>query len=110
MSSASSIVAQLNSLGVVLTVDGDRLGYSPRDVVTDDLLRQMKSHKAELLTLLVSAKCDRCGGVKLDSRPADIGPSRVFCADCGRYLGRGDDFGETCNPRWVELLGKRQFH
>lgn len=54
---AHDLLDRLTGLGVVLLADGVRLRYSPRSVVTADLLDQLRRHKAELLDVLTMSKC-----------------------------------------------------
>lgn len=44
---------KLDTLGVVLSLDGENLKYkAPKGIITEDLLAEIKEHKAELIALL----------------------------------------------------------
>lgn len=73
---ASSLLAELNHLGVELVAEGERLRYRPRQVITADMATRMKAHKAELLALLAQTAPAR-SSVTFDdavdvSSPADL--------------------------------------
>jgi hypothetical protein len=50
----AQLMAKLTKLGIRLEARGDKLGYSPRSVVTPDLVKQIVTHKGELLVILKS--------------------------------------------------------
>ncbi len=50
--SAKALLQELRGRGIELVVDGDRLQYRPRSVVTPDLLDRLRKHKPSLLKLL----------------------------------------------------------
>ena len=50
--SAGELITDLARLGIRIEAHGDRLRYSPRSAVTQDLTRRMKAHKGELLAML----------------------------------------------------------
>lgn len=45
-------MADLDRLGIRIEAHGDRLRYSPRSLVTPDLIDRMKARKGELLAIL----------------------------------------------------------
>ena len=52
MNATARLLTELETLGVVLAADGDRLRFHPRGKVTPDLLAQLRDCKAELLSML----------------------------------------------------------
>lgn len=58
--SAAELLAELDTLGIQIKADGERLRFRPREKVTADLASRMKAHKAELMALVVKrAEVDR---------------------------------------------------
>jgi len=53
---ASELLVELESSGIQLEADGDRLTFRPREKVTVELTRCMKAQKGELLSLLSARK------------------------------------------------------
>ncbi len=106
----SQLLAICETLGIVLDVDDNHIVIDgPDAALTEELVADLREQKTELFATLASRhedpNCDRCGSNELDARPAFHGPSRVFCAQCGRYLGRGDDvLNETMDPSWADRL------
>jgi hypothetical protein len=50
---AMELYNQLRALGVVLFIEGDRLGFdAPSEVLSDDLIKAMRAHRGELIRLL----------------------------------------------------------
>ncbi|MBO4206241.1 non-ribosomal peptide synthetase [Micromonospora echinofusca] len=67
---AIEVLDALNRLAVGLEVDGDRLRLkAPRDVLTPDLLADVKRHKEELVAILTGADADT-----IPRRPASDAP------------------------------------
>lgn len=88
MSAATAFLATLQSRGVELRVDGDRIRWAgPKGAVGPDDLAQLRQHKPELLALLSAA-----GTLPLASDPA------VPSAETVRHLA-----GYVREARW--LLG-----
>ncbi|MCH7872620.1 MAG: hypothetical protein IID33_13055 [Planctomycetes bacterium] len=52
MSAAVELLKELGRRGVVVEARGDRLRYRPRSVVSPELADRIRSHKAELLSIL----------------------------------------------------------
>ena len=50
--SARALLAELRNRGVEFVVDGDRLQYRPRNLLTPDLLDRLRANKPALLKLL----------------------------------------------------------
>ena len=78
--SAANLLAELDSLGIQLEADGERLRFRPRGKVTVDLVERMKAHKAELRALLAKREA-------LDQRIAEqlaaLVPYRTADGRCG---------------------------
>ena len=51
---ATTLLAQLQRLGVELQVSGDRLRFKPAALITPDLHSEMAKHKGELIALLTA--------------------------------------------------------
>jgi hypothetical protein len=116
---AAELLAELESLGIRVEADGDRLRYHPRSAATSDVLDRLKTHKAALLAVLrpspaenlalpadateatvmpTSAVC-RCGSTKWRDVPIHGGQTiRRDCARCGRFIDfpiwHGNDTGQ----------------
>ena len=63
--SAADLLRVAREQGVVLTSDGDQLRYSgPREVLTPELLMELKRYKPALITLISTPPetyaCSRC--------------------------------------------------
>lgn len=54
--SASTILDRLNSLGIAVTLSGDRLRLEPGSKVPVDVVEELRQHKAEVLSLLMSQR------------------------------------------------------
>lgn len=92
---AKTLLAELESVGVVLAIMGDQLAFdAPSGVITDDLLGRMKADRAGLLRLVAdrdrgdvdespdrptTIRCPRCDGIDLDD---DVRGLR--CRHCDR--------------------------
>lgn len=101
------LLADLERLGITIEARGDRLRYSPISAVTPELIDRLKSHKAELLAMMLptplaaltppvaisaapveptKAFC-RCGSATWRDVPIHGGVSlRRDCGRCGRFL------------------------
>lgn len=105
---ACELLAELRQRGLDLAVEGDRLRYRPREVVTPELRAAMVAHKAELLGLLAKRACEvdwrveamrpqvpRTGPIPfLAARRSGPVPDDA-CLSCGDPLPRG---GRYCCP------------
>ena len=77
--SASELLAGLRDCGVELVATEGQLRYRPREVVTPQLLDQIKKHKPDLLKLLESEQHKLQGGDCYPEYLADL-PSRKLKA------------------------------
>ena len=123
------LLADLRRRGIKLEIHEDRLRYSPRSAVTNDLLEELRVHKPCLMALLragaESTTIDHHDKGWEDAVPVEEVPP---CPKCGRLEGwqtvAGDLYGIAsgrwrclhCDPpirsrqllRWKDyLLGKR---
>ena len=53
---ASEALITLRSVGLTLTVEGDRIRVTPREVLTADLRQLIRTHKDALFALLCSER------------------------------------------------------
>ena len=83
---AQSLLDDLTSRSVVLTVNGDQLDIdAPDDVLTDELLTTLRENKAELLDLLrppADSDCPISIGIGGASPPAPEGSTPVTTTRC----------------------------
>ena len=57
--SATEVLITLRSAGLTLTVEGDRIRVTPREVLTADLRQLIRTHKDALFALLCSENAGR---------------------------------------------------
>jgi hypothetical protein len=93
--SARELLATLHARGVRVRVVGDRLRLAPPEVLTPELLAEVREHKPELIAALTApgfttpAACAWCGGalapylLDLAGRPA------LLCPTCSRWTLAG---------------------
>jgi len=80
MSPATDLIDALTARGVTLGTEDGRLWFEPRDALTPDLLAELRTHKAELLSLLTTTvRCPWCGSTDLIE-----GRRGVWCQQCAR--------------------------
>ncbi len=98
--SAIALMADLTDHGIRLEAQGDRLRFRPRQAMTPELVRQVKSHKAELLTILATAdmpETTREAFQSFDRAPtatkSDEAVIPATVPRCGRCSG--NDFRDT---------------
>ncbi|UEP59780.1 hypothetical protein [Acidithiobacillus ferriphilus] len=91
-SNPSLLVEKLRSAGFTLTAEGSRLRVAPADLLTDELRRSIKEHRAGLISILaaesapaVECTTDATSAEKMQHRP-DMAPSRVSCGTCLHFL------------------------
>ncbi len=95
MTTATTILADLNRLGVHLQADGEQLQFCPAALVTPAMRQQLQSHKLEIIAALKDPPpkpvC-RCGSATWQDFPIHHGQSvRRDCAVCRRFI---------CFTRW----------
>lgn len=56
MKAANALLRRVESLGVILWVEGDQLRYKARQPVSDGLKNRIRQHKPEIINLLRFAK------------------------------------------------------
>jgi hypothetical protein len=54
---AIDLLVELNRLGVIVTLKGDRIGLQPASRVPAEMLTAVRDHKVELLDLLADPRC-----------------------------------------------------
>jgi hypothetical protein len=67
MSGAVDVLAELSRRNVTVRVDGQTLRLRPRTAVDGDLLKRLREHKAEVLTLLKECAAPEWPPASLDS-------------------------------------------
>jgi len=85
-----AVVAALEAADVRLSLRGVRLVIdAPQGVVTPDLAKAMRTHKAALVhAVRVAGPCGNCGSTRFIDTPIHEGRSvRRDCGDCGRTWG-----------------------
>jgi ribosomal protein S27AE len=120
-----SLLAELQSVGVVLSVEGDRLAFdAPADVLTDDMLGRLRADRDGLLAVISrpdaapvadpgpavqtsSIRCPVCDGIDLAEDPGGL-----RCGSCGAVawvataeggLARCDSADELLDPDLVPI-------
>lgn len=84
--SAEALLSELRDRGVRLAAHGNDLDIDgPADVLTDDLLEELRRRKEEILSL-VSARCQRC---HRDPETA------LLCRRCGLGVDEAEAFLES---------------
>ena len=69
---ATEIIRDLQSRGVELRAEGDRLRFRPKEAVTPDLIKILKQHKAEIIAAVAG---DKLSGFGLCPGPEQCGGS-----------------------------------
>jgi hypothetical protein len=90
MTTATALLADLRSRGVVLETDGARLRWRPGFLVTAPEARRIRECKAELIALLGRPdQLERCLGCRWPLDAARRCPKCFdrLCVDCGRLTG-----------------------
>lgn len=64
MSSAAEVLTHLSDDGLTLKAADGRVWAEPRDRITDDHRRMIRTHKPELLTLLIAANDDKAAFIR----------------------------------------------
>ena len=79
---AADLLTVLEAGGVRLEAEGDRLRYSPRSLVTPDLVDELEAHKGEILAMLTGPdNSDETDDPWGDSWADAFDP--VPCSNCG---------------------------
>jgi hypothetical protein len=114
---AANLLRILTERGAEVRAEGGNLFVRPRDVLTDDLRAEIRTHKPELLRLLAASAvpsrpsvpfaCPRCGGA-FDAAPAERGGGclRLVCVACEYFAiayprGAADALCLRCNTRLI---------
>ena len=82
MGTAAELLNELGRRGVVVEARGDRLRYRPRSVVSPALADRIRSHKAELLSILTA---ERPAAASLPPTESEF-----------RFANEIMDFGDIC--------------
>ena len=98
---AEEVLADVTRRGIELVARGDRLRYRPRSAVTPGLLERLRTHKAELLTILGrGGACD--GATGPDGWPVDSIDPPPPCPECGGLVFWWNPLGDrrcmSCDP------------
>ena len=86
---AEELLAALRHVGVALFVVGDKIRFTPRDIVSDEQIQRLRKHKWEIVTHLASrdSACPRCHASEFRNAPIHGGASvRRDCVRCGRFV------------------------
>jgi hypothetical protein len=77
--SAREILDRAKAMGLVLQIEGDSLLCSPADGVPEDLLAEIREHKAQIMALLVAPAALQVGEQEVH------GSGLIRCTAEGRY-------------------------
>jgi hypothetical protein len=92
---APELLATLHARGIRVRVVGDQLGLTPPEVVTPELLAQVRELKPEIIAALTApgfttpAACGWCGKGLLPVLVTQEGRSSMFCEVCRRWTVPG---------------------
>lgn len=97
----STLLNDLQSLGVVLTVTGNKLSYkAPKDTFTPELKAALKEHKAEMM-LLLALPTPASPGEELEQLRHAIAEQAL--AEEAHW-----ELSDELDPRWPPSLGIRK--
>jgi hypothetical protein len=118
----TELLAELSRRGIQIVPRGERLRYRPRSALTPDLLKRLKTHKGELLTILRPFETPG----EPDLAPAADRPERARsreehstdppapCLTCGGLLSWWNPLGDrrcmACDPptKAIRLLERSE--
>ena len=84
---AQMLLDELSRLDIMLVAEGNRLWFHPRNKLTPELIKQLKSHKAEILAAMADPwpddyiepdPCQNCNSLELWQNATD----RWRCMKC----------------------------
>ena len=103
MSNVLELIGEIEHRGGALSLAGTALKYrGPEDALTDNLLEQLRTHRAELLTLMEDkAYWTRLAGTKADPNDAWEHEDIIFLTACEAL--READSEEHLLARWNGL-------
>ena len=97
----SALLDELQALGVVLTVAGDKLSYkAPKDAMTPALRAALKEHKATVIDLL-TLPTPACPGPELEALRKEIG-------ELARAEEAMWELSDELDPNWPPSSGVRK--
>ncbi len=80
--SAPSILEQLQSAGLAVECEGDRLTVKPKELLTDELRQAIRDHKSEIMLLLTVDDCDgKCRTCKTPCAPRTPEEQQFFVSE-----------------------------
>ena len=103
MKRSDSLLAELRSLGLALTVKGDRLMVRPSGLLTDELRQAIREHRSALLSLVASERLEQsenrtaaihAGNGKQQSAMTQKLES-LRCCSCGNFWPMSQDIGDS---------------
>lgn len=122
MGTAAELLNELSRRGVDVEARGDRLRYRPRSVVSPELAARIRSHKAELLSILTVERPAAASsppiesGFRFTSEIMDFGDICAGWSPAGwakelrRKAGRCDEIRPDISARyraWAEDIERR---
>ena len=103
MKRSDSLLAKLRSLGLALTVKGDRLMVRPSGLLTDELRQAIRENRSALLSLVASERLEQsenrtaaihAGNGKQQSAMTQKLES-LRCCSCGNFWPMSQDIGDS---------------